>query len=121
MCILGNNIMFTFLQYGTVFYVDRQQNLIKMERLFEAKAPFKDQYALYNIYRLTPLEYKAELISDRNGEYDCAAPRELIISKNDGDWQSKDHLFTDLVKTIGVEIDVFNNGYGALLGRIGIE
>jgi hypothetical protein len=92
-----------------------------MERLFEAKAPFEDQYALYNIYRLAPQEYKAELISDKNGDYVTTAPKELVISKSNGNWQAQDNLFSELVRTLGVEIDVFNNGYGALLGRIGIE
>ena len=92
-----------------------------MEQLFEAKAPFEDQYALYIIYRLTPQEYRAELLPDKDGEYDTAAPKELIVTKNNGNWQSDNAAFGELAKTIGVEIDVFNNGYGALLGRIGVE
>ena len=92
-----------------------------MSPLFEAKASVQDQYALYNIFRLDLDKYKAELISDKNEEYHSSAPRELIISKNNGKWNSENQLFEDLVATIGVEIDVFNNGYGALLGRIGVE
>lgn len=95
--------------------------IVVITPLFEAKAAVLDQYALYNIFRLDSDKYRAELISDKNEEYHESAPRELIISKNNGLWQTEDKLFEELVTTIGVEIDAFNNGYGALLGRIGVK
>lgn len=92
-----------------------------MKPLFEAKARYADKYALYNIYRVEPGKYKAELITDENGDFDSSAPNELLLSKNDGEWQTEDATFKELGGTLGIEIDVFNNGYGALLGRIGVE
>lgn len=97
------------------------KTIIVMNPLFEAKVSVEDQYALYNIFRLDSNKYKAELIMDDNGEFYALAPRELILTKNNGKWQSEDASFEELVKTIGIEIDVFNNGYGALLGRIGVK
>lgn len=92
-----------------------------MEPLFEAKALYAGVYALYNIYRLGTEKYKAQLVLDQNGEFDSAAPIEFVISKNGGQWETEDNTYRDLITTIGVEIDTFNHGYGALLGRIGIE
>lgn len=92
-----------------------------MEPLFEAKALYENEYALYNIYRLEVDKYKAQLITDENGNYDSASPMELIVSKQNGEWQTDDPAFHDLGCTLGIEIDAFNNGYGALLGRIGID
>lgn len=91
-----------------------------MEPLFEAKALYGGQYVLYNIYRLGTEKYKAQLVIDENGDNDSTAPAEFVISKNNRQWQTEDNTYEDLTTTIGVEIDAFNNGYGALLGRIGI-
>jgi hypothetical protein len=95
--------------------------MIAMEPLFEAKALYADEYALYNVYRLEAEKYKAELIVDKDGSYDAAAPMELIVTKKNGQWYTEDPAFNELGATIGIEIDTFNNGYGALLGRIGIS
>jgi hypothetical protein len=92
-----------------------------MEPLFEAKASYGDQYALYNVHRLDHEKYKAELISHDTGNTDAPAPAELILSKKNGTWQTDDNQVSELISTIGIEIDVFNNGYGALLGRIGVR
>jgi hypothetical protein len=89
-----------------------------MEPLFEAKALYVNEYALYNIYRIAPEKYKAQLITDEN---DSAAPMELLIIKSNGQWQTEDPAFNELGTTLGVEIDVFNHGYGDILGRIGID
>ena len=90
-----------------------------MEPLFEAKALFEDQYVLYNIYRVEPEKYKAELIVDEAGDNETAAPRQVIVSKNNRKWETEDNTASELGATLGIEIDAFNNGYGALLGRIG--
>jgi hypothetical protein len=92
-----------------------------MEPLFEAKAPYEDEYALYNIYRIEQEKYKAQLLFDKEGNTNPGAPMELIITKKNRKWQTEDSRFEDLATTLGVEIDAFNNGYGALLGRIGID
>jgi hypothetical protein len=90
-----------------------------MDPLFEAKALFDDQYALYNIYRIEPEKYKAERVIDEEENTDSSAPMELIVSKNNGKWETDDKSLIDLGATLGIEIDAFNYGYGALLGRIG--
>lgn len=92
-----------------------------MEPLFQAKALWAAQYALYDIFRVDRNKYRAQLITDEDGNYDDAAPLELLITKIDGVWQTEDQTYCELAGTIGIEIDAFNNGYGAILGRIGIE
>lgn len=92
-----------------------------MEPLFEAKALYANDYALYNIFRIGRDEYRAELIADENDNSPVSAPAELILSKNNGEWEIQDREFHELGGTLGVEIDAFNNGYGALLGRIGVS
>ena len=83
-----------------------------MDPLFEAKVYVEDQYALYHIYRLDRQQYRAQLVVDKNGDYATAAPTELIVSKNNGRWETNPGEFNHLGSTLGVEIDVFNNGYG---------
>ena len=92
-----------------------------MEPLFEAKALYENEYALYNIFRIAPGRYKAQLITDEEGNFDAAAPIELTVCKKEGQWHPEDNAFYELAATLGIEIDAFNNGYGALLGRIGID
>jgi len=91
-----------------------------MKPLFEAKALYAEEYALYNIYRLEPEKYKAQLIYDQNDNYDPLAPVELVVTKQNGQWKTHDERYSELGSTIGIEIDVFNNGYGDILGRIGV-
>ncbi|MDQ6812674.1 MAG: hypothetical protein M3040_02875 [Bacteroidota bacterium] len=91
-----------------------------MEPLFEAKALYEDVYVLYNIFRIDQEKYKAQLLFDKDGS-SSAAPTELIVAKQNRQWQTEDLKFKELGATLGVEIDAFNNGYGALLGRIGID
>ena len=90
-----------------------------MEPLFEAKAAFENQEALYHIFRLSPQKYKAQLIDSEDTDPDFNAPTELIISKLNGSWESEDRSFDELGATLGGEIDMFNSGYGDMLGRIG--
>lgn len=92
-----------------------------MEPLFEAKAVFNDEYAIYNIYRVGGESYKAQLIKDEDTPSDTGAPPELLMSKLNGEWQVENATYKELATTLATEIDVFNNGYGALLGRIGIR
>lgn len=91
-----------------------------MEPLFEAKAPIGNNYASYSIFRLEKQKYKARLIEDDSTTYQFEPPIELVVSKKDGKWETEGLQFKDLGDTIGMEIDTFNNGYGDLLGRIGI-
>lgn len=91
-----------------------------MEPLFEAKAPIEDKHAVYNIYRISRKKFSAKLVVDENEE-PIAAPAELVIYKSDGKWNTEDDQFNELGEILGVEIDAFNNGYGALLGKIGID
>jgi hypothetical protein len=91
-----------------------------MEPLFEAKALYENEYVLYNIYRTEREKYKAELIIDDDEEDKSTAPKELMVIKKDGEWHIEDPRFNELGLTLGIEIDAFNNGYGALLGRIGV-
>ncbi|MCW3114946.1 MAG: hypothetical protein JWR18_3342 [Segetibacter sp.] len=90
-----------------------------MEPLFEAKALFEDQYALYNVHRLGQDKYKAQLVVSEDNDDETTPPKELVLIKKGGKWQTEDSKFAELGSTIGIDIDVFNNGYGALLGRIG--
>jgi hypothetical protein len=92
-----------------------------MERLFEAKARVNDQYTFYDVFRLTQDTYRAILKLDNESENENQAPQELILEKKEGKWHTEDSRFTELGATLGVEIDVFNMGYGDLLGRIGIS
>ncbi len=90
-----------------------------MELLFEAKAITNEQTILYNIFRLQPEKYKAEIILEENA--DTSSPAELVLIKNNETWQSEDNSHPQLCATLGAEIDVFNHGYGDLLGRIGVR
>lgn len=90
-----------------------------MELLFEAKAITNEQTILYNIFRLQPEKYKAEIILEENA--DTTSPAGLVLIKNNETWQSEDNTYSELSATLGAEIDVFNNGYGDLLGRIGVR
>lgn len=89
-----------------------------MEPLFEAKALVSEKYAMYHIYRISTRKYRAELILDEDGSTNGAAPTELIITKTEASWQTDNSDFEEIGVTLGTEIDVFNNGYGAILGRI---
>jgi hypothetical protein len=91
-----------------------------MEPLFEAKAHFDERLATYNVYRVEPQKYKAQLVAE-DDEYDnnLLPPAELLLVKRDGRWETEGDQFIELVSTLGLEIDAFNNGYGAILGRIG--
>ncbi|GEO11811.1 hypothetical protein [Segetibacter aerophilus] len=91
-----------------------------MEPLFEAKALYENEYVLYNIYRIERERYKAELIVNDDEEDKTTAPKELFVTKKNGKWHIEDSTFNELGLTLGIEIDAFNNGYGALLGRIGV-
>ena len=90
-----------------------------MERLFEAKATFNDQLISYNIFRLGTDQYKATLMTAEDANFPTSAPAEILIEKKAGQWQSSDQVHKELSATLSIEIDVFNNGYGDLLGRIG--
>jgi hypothetical protein len=92
-----------------------------MEPLFEAKATVNEILTAYNIYRIDQENYKAEIVKDEDSDYNTSAPEELTLTKNHGTWTTHDNNNIDLVATLGIEIDVFNNGYGALLGRIGVR
>ncbi len=92
-----------------------------MELLFEAKAITNEQKTLYNIFRLQPERYKAEMILEENADIDKTSPSELILIKNNETWQSEDDTYPELSAALGAEIDVFNYGYGDLLGRIGVK
>jgi hypothetical protein len=92
---------------------------IHMEPLFEAKARVNEQLTLFNVYRLTVDKYKVEPKRDEDIDSSNDAPEELTLHKQKGQWITEDTLYTALGCTIGTEIDVFNNGYGGLLGRIG--
>lgn len=92
-----------------------------MKVLFEAKARIKQQMVLYNIFRLQPEKYKAVIALKANTDNDQAAPSEVVLIKKNGAWQTEDNTNAVLAGTLGIEIDVFNNGYGDLLGRIGVR
>ena len=91
-----------------------------MEQLFEAKAIINEETLLYNIFEMPPEKYRAEIVLKENNN-DTAAPAELILIKNNETWQSEDNTYPELSAILGAEIDVFNNGYGDLLGRIGVR
>ena len=55
---------------------------------------------------------------DDEGFNSTEAPTELIVEKKDGMWYTEDKGHNKLASTLGAEIDVFNYGYGDLLGRI---
>jgi hypothetical protein len=90
-----------------------------MAPLFEAKARVNEQLTLFNVYRLTVDKYKVELKWGEDIDSSNYAPEELTLHKQKGQWITDDMQYIDLGCTIGTEIDVFNNGYGGLLGRIG--
>jgi len=92
-----------------------------MEPLFEAKVTYNGRYELYNVYRLETEKYKAQLIINEDSD-DTGAPKELTMFKdNNNTWHTDDKNCTELCSTLGIEIDVFNTGYGELLGRIGVR
>ena len=90
------------------------------EPLFEAKITYNEQLELYNIFRIDGEKYKAKLV-DKNGEVISGAPKELTLFKENGKWQTDDTINDTFGSTLGMEIDVFNTGYGDLLGRIGVR
>jgi len=92
-----------------------------MNRLFEAKARFAGEYVLYNIYRVASDKYEAQLIQDENTESAVAVPSRLLMTRENGQWQTSDEAYQELGSTLGIEIDAFNYGYGELLGRIGVR
>lgn len=92
-----------------------------MEPLFEAKATYKEELATFNIFRLEEEKYKAELVQNEDKPYTTDVPKELVVEKLSGQWQTDRVDFKELGSTLGVEIDVFNSGYGDLLGRIGVR
>lgn len=92
-----------------------------MELLFEAKAIINEETLLYNIFEAQPEKYKAEIVLKENIDSNTNAPDELILIKNNKTWQSEDNTYPELSAALGAEIDVFNDGYGDLLGRIGIQ
>lgn len=92
-----------------------------MEPLFEAKATFNEQITIYNIYRIHPEKYKAQIVLKESTKSDKDAPSELVLFKKNGTWQAEDNTNLELSTTLGIEIDVFNHGYGDLLGRIGVR
>jgi hypothetical protein len=91
-----------------------------MKPLFEAKATFNKQRTFYKIFRLHPEKYKAQIVA-KESAYNTTAPEELVLIKNNGTWQTEDSTHKELSSTLGIEIDVFNNGYGDVLGRIGLR
>ncbi len=92
-----------------------------MEPLFEAKATYKKELAIFNIFRIEEDKYKAELVANEEDPYATDVPKELVIEKKSGNWQTDRESYKELGSTLGIEIDVFNNGYGDLLGRIGVR
>ena len=92
-----------------------------MEPLFEAKATFDGRLRVYNIFRTSPESYKAQFVPGEDDEEATTAPAELLLTRDNGSWQTEDNKYNDLGSTLGIEIDVFNNGYGDLLGRIGVR
>jgi len=90
-----------------------------MELLFQAKAIINEDTVLYNIFRLESEKYKAEIVLEENT--DTTFPERLILMKNNETWQSEDKAYPQLSAILGDEIDVFNYGYGDLLGRIGVR
>ncbi|HEX8462342.1 MAG TPA: hypothetical protein VF623_12965 [Segetibacter sp.] len=91
-----------------------------MEPLFEAKATINQQLTSYNIYRINQEKYKAELMLTEDAEISADVPSELTLVRKDNKWCTDDNSNPGLAATLGTEIDVFNYGYGDLLGRIGV-
>lgn len=98
-----------------------QFKIFYMELLFEAKAIINEETFLYNIFRMPPEKYKAEMVLEENNDTDTTFPAELVLIKKNETWQAEDKAYPELSATLGTEIDVFNNGYGDLLGRIGVR
>ena len=92
-----------------------------MTLLFQAKATFNRRLTFYNIFRLQAEKYKAEIVLKENTGNKTTVPGELVLIKNNGTWQTEDNSHTELSTVLGAEIDVFNYGYGDLLGRIGVR
>ena len=92
-----------------------------MQPLFEAKATFDERITVYNIFRIGPEKYKAQIVIDEGAKNEATAPAEMILTKDQGTWHIEDNNYDELGATLGAEIDVFNNGYGELLGRIGVS
>ncbi len=90
-----------------------------MKPLFEAKAIINARTAFYNIYRVELQKYKAKIIVKENQSH--TVPDELVLEKENGMWKTGNNDYKELGTTLGVEIDVFNNGYGDLLGKIGVR
>ena len=92
-----------------------------MEPLFEAKATYNEALTFFNVYRLTADKYKVERKDVAETNIASDVPEQLTLEKAGGQWIIDDAQYTDLGCTIGSEIDVFNIGYGDLLGHIGIK
>ena len=92
-----------------------------MNLLFEAKVVINNQIIFYNIFRLQPNRYKAEIVLKEDTDENVSLPDKIILIKHNETWYTEDNKTTDLSTTIGAEIDVFNTGYGDLLGRIGVS
>ena len=95
-----------------------------MEPLFEAQATVNEKLTSYNVYRLSENTYKITLKhneDDDDAENLTGAPAEFTMKKTDGKWCTEAISYGELCSTIGTEIDVFNYGYGDLLGRIGVN
>jgi hypothetical protein len=92
-----------------------------MEPLFEAKATYNEQLTLFNVFRLAANKYKVERKIDGETNDAGSGPTQLTLEKTGGQWITDDANYTDLGCTIGTEIDVFNIGYGDLLGHIGVR
>lgn len=90
-----------------------------MEPLFEAKATYNDRLETFNIFRIEPEKYHAQMVLNENDNF--ITPVNITVFKKDGEWQTEDRSYSDLAATLGAEIDVFNFGYGDLLGRIGVS
>ena len=92
-----------------------------MKILFEAKAVINKQIIFYNISRISSEKYKAELILREDVYSNSTLPDGLVLIKKNGSWQTEDNLSNELTATLGTGIDVFNTGYGDLLGKIGVR
>lgn len=92
-----------------------------MEPLFEAKARFNEAIVSYNIFRIDNDNYEASLLSPEDANFPTSAPGRLKLTKTREEWLIDDEAHKQLGATLGIEIDVFNTGYGDLLGRIGVN
>jgi len=90
-----------------------------MSPLFQAKVLYRDEYILYDIFRTGAEDYIAKHVRGEDEQTQSEAPPQLAISKSSGVWKTEGSSDNTLCTTLGLEIDVFNNGYGDLLGRIG--